>query len=181
MRAGGRLIVFDSPAADPAGFRALPGALTGLLGGTWTQTSKRARYTGGAGAACEPAGPWAVAADGKPPMLITTAPGTVDVTLARWKPGRVVQMVNNTGPAPLDEIVPLGPIETEIDWEGPASVELVLPGSAGQILPAEHAGGRLRPRGWTAAFHNPAPRCLRASRDQRMTSTTQSLAAAFFL
>ena len=44
-RGGGRLIVFDSPAADPAGFRALPSALTELIGGTWTQTSKRARYT----------------------------------------------------------------------------------------------------------------------------------------
>lgn len=228
VREGGRLILFDSPAADPAGFRALPGALTGLLGGTWTQTSKRARYT----ALVAPAPPsslqglgplpltapyrevkadaqaqvWYRAAHsddaaapediedlrladdpiillapaqnglvfyistgfgqmieklghgdyvtlldamlrhgaGKPPMLITTAPGTVDVTLARWKRGRVVQMVNNTGPAPLDEIIPLGPIETEIDWEGSASVELVVPGSAGQILPAERAGGRLR-------------------------------------
>ncbi len=45
VRAGGRLLLFDSPAADAAGFRPLPPALTGLLGGSWTQTSKRARYT----------------------------------------------------------------------------------------------------------------------------------------
>jgi hypothetical protein len=66
------------------------------------------------------------------------------VTLARWKHGQVVQMVNSTGPAPLDAVIPLGPIETEIAWEGPASVELVTPGAAGQVLAAERKGGRLR-------------------------------------
>ncbi len=43
----------------------------------------------------------------KPPMLTTDAPGTVDVTLARWTRGQVVQMVNSTGPAPLDAVIPL--------------------------------------------------------------------------
>ena len=47
-------------------------------------------------------------------------------------------------PAPLDAVIPLGPIETEIAWEGPASVELVTPGAAGQVLAAERKGGRLR-------------------------------------
>jgi hypothetical protein len=69
----------------------------------------------------------------------------VDVTLARWEHGQVVQMVNSTGPAPLDAVIPLGPIETEIAWEGgPATVELVIPGAAGQVLAAERNGGRLR-------------------------------------
>jgi len=228
VRAGGRLILFDSPAADPAGFRALPRALTELIGGTWTQTSKRARYTAlvapappaslqGLGPlpltapyrevkAAAPAQVWyraahsddaaapediedlrvtedpvivlAAAEKGSvfyiatgfgqmieklghgdyvallntmlrhgaaaPSMLATDAPGTVDVTLARWKRGQVVQMVNNTGPAPLDAVIPLGPIETEIAWEGPARVELVAPGAAGQVLATERKGGRLR-------------------------------------
>jgi hypothetical protein len=228
VRAGGRLVLFDSPAADPAGFRPLPRALTELLGGTWTQTGKRARYTALV-AAAPPArlqglGPlpltapyrevkaaaqaqvWYRAAHSddaaapediedlrvaqdpivllaavekgsvfyistgfgqmieklghgdyvtlldamlqhgaaKPPLLTTNAPSTVDVTLARWEHGQVVQMVNSTGPAPLDAVIPLGPIETEIAWEGPATVELVVPGAAGQVLAAERNGGRLR-------------------------------------
>lgn len=228
VRAGGRLILFDSPAADPAGFRALPLALIELIGGTWTQTSKRARYTAlvaeppparlqglgplpltapyrevkaaaqaevwyraahsddaaapediedlrvtedpiillapaqkgfvfyiatGLGQMIEKLGhgDYVILLDAmlqhgaaKPPMLTTDAPGTVDVTLARWTHGQVVQMVNSTGPAPLDAVIPLGPIETEIAWEGPASVELVTPDAAGQTLAAERKGGRLR-------------------------------------
>jgi Hypothetical glycosyl hydrolase 6 len=228
VRAGGRLIWFDSPAADPAGFRALPGALTELIGGAWTPTSKRARYSAlvakAPPASLQGLGPlpltgayrevkaaaqaqvWYRAAHSddaaapediedlrvaedpiilfspaqngsvfyistgfgqmiqtlghgdyvtlldamlrhgaaKPPLLTTDAPGTVDVTLARFAQGQVVQMVNNTGPAPLDAVIRLGPIETEIAWEGPARVELVTPGAAGQVLPAERKDGRLR-------------------------------------
>ncbi len=228
VREGGRLIVFDSPAADPAGFRALPSALTELIGGTWTQTSKRARYTAlvaePAPAGLQGLGPlpltlpyrevkaslqaqvWYRAAHSddaaapediedlrvaedpiilraaaqrgsvfyiatglgqmierlghgdyvilldamlrhgaeKPPMLISNAPGTVDVTLARWRHGQVVQMVNSTGPAPLDAVIRLGPIETDIAWEGPATVELVTQGEATQMLPAARGNGRLR-------------------------------------
>ena len=228
VRDGGRLILFDSPAADPAGFRALPRALTELLGGAWTQTSKRARYTAlvanPAPASLQGLGPlpltvpyremtaaqqaqvWYRAAHSedaaapediedlrvaedpiillsaaqqgsvfyistgfgqmieklghgdyvtlldamlrhgaaKPPILTSSAPGTVDVTLARWRFGQVVQMVNNTGPAPLDAVIGLGPIETDIAWEGPASVELVTPGAAPQLLAAERKDGRLR-------------------------------------
>ncbi len=230
VRAGGRLILFDSPAADPAGFRALPRALTELIGGAWTQTSKRARYTAlvakAPPASLQGLGPlplgapyrevtaaaqaevWYRAAHSddaaapediedlrvaedpimlyvparngsvcyistgfgqmietlghgdyvtlleamlqhgaaKPPMLTTDAPGTVDVTLARWTHGQVVQMVNSTGPAPLDAVIPLGPIETEIAWDtpGPVTVKLVNPGTAKQDLRAEQKGGRLR-------------------------------------
>jgi hypothetical protein len=228
VRAGGRLVLFDSPAADGAGLRPLPGALTDLLGGTWTQTSKRARYMAltaeAAPAALQGLGPlpltlpfrqvgaaasaqvWyraahsddaaapediedlrvaddpiivlATAGKGsvfyiatgwgqmiekmghadyvtvleamlrhgaaKPPLLTTDAPGTVDVTLATWKGGQVVQLVNSTGPAPLDAVVRLGPIAMEIAWEGPARLELVVPGAAGQALPARAEGGRLR-------------------------------------
>jgi Hypothetical glycosyl hydrolase 6 len=228
VRDGGRLILFDSPAADPAGFRALPRALTELLGGAWTQTSRRARYTAlvanPAPASLQGLGPlplttpyremkaaastqvWYRAAHSddaaapediedlrvaedpiillsaaqqgsvfyistgfgqmienlghgdyvtlldamlrhgaaKPPMLTSNAPGTVDVTLARWKHGQVVQMVNNTGPAPLDAVIGLGPIETDIAWEGPASVELVTPGAASQLLAAARTDGGLR-------------------------------------
>ena len=78
-------------------------------------------------------------------MLISSnAPGTVDVTLARWRHGQVVQMVNSTGPAPLDAVIRLGPIETDIAWEGPATVELVTQGEATQMLPAARGNGRLR-------------------------------------
>ncbi len=64
VRAGGRLIWFDSPAADPAGFRALPRA---------SDRAHRRRLdadqqacplhgAGGEGSSGEPAGPWPAAA-----------------------------------------------------------------------------------------------------------------------
>ena len=228
VRAGGRLLLFDSPAADAADLRALPGALTGLLGGSWTQNSKRARYMAlvaqPAPAALQGLGPlplsmpfrqvtadasahvwyraahsedaaapediedlrvaddplvvFAAAGKGsvfyvatgwgqmietmghadyvsvlaamlqhgaaKPPMLTTDAPGTVDVTLASCQGGQVVQLVNNTGPAPLDAVIRLGPIRLDIAWEGASKLELVVPGAPVEALRGEAGGGRLR-------------------------------------
>jgi hypothetical protein len=232
VRGGGRLLLFDSPAADAAGLRPLPSALTGLLGGSFTQTSMRARYIAldlplaaqGAPAPLRGFGPlpltlpfrqvtaaasaqvWYRAAHSddaaapediedlriaddpiillataekgsvfyiatgwgqmiermghadyvtvlaamlrqgvaKPPLMTTDAPGTVDVTLATWKDGQVVQLVNNTGPAPLDAVVPLGAIEMNVAWRGPARVELMVPGATAESLPAQAEGGRLR-------------------------------------
>jgi hypothetical protein len=228
VRGGGRLLLFDSPAADAAGLRSLPGALTGLLGGSWTQNSKRARYmalvaqaapasllglgplpltmpfrqvTAAATAqvwyraahsddaaapediedlrvADDPIIVFAAAGKGSvfyvatgwgqmiekmghadyvtvleamlrhsaatPAMLTTDAPGTVDVTLSACQGGQVVQLVNNTGPAPLDAVVRLGPIQIDIAWEGGAKLDLVVPGAVVQALRAEPADGRLR-------------------------------------
>lgn len=228
VRAGGRLLLFDSPAADPAGLRPLPGALTALIGGAWSETSKRARYmalaaqpaplalqglgplplalpfrqvTAAASAevwyraahsddaaapediedlrvADDPVIVFAAVGKGsvfyiatgfgqmiertghgdyvtvldamlrhgatKPPLLATNAPGTVDVTLGTWQGGQVVQLVNDTGPAPLDAVISLAPIDLDIAFEGAAKVELVVPGAAGQALPARSQGGRLR-------------------------------------
>jgi len=228
VRGGGRLLLFDSPAADAAGLRSLPSALTELLGGSWTQTSKRARYmalvaqpapvqlqglgplpltmpfrqmTAAASAqvwyraahsddaaapediedlrvADDPLVVLAAAGKGsvfyiatgwgqmiekmghpdyvavleamlqhgaaKPPLLTTDAPGTVDVTLATCKGGQVVQLVNNTGPAPLDAAIRLGPIQMDMAWEGAAQLELVVPGAEVRALRAEPQGGRLR-------------------------------------
>jgi hypothetical protein len=228
VRGGGRLVLFDSPAADPQGLRALPQALTAVMGGTWSETSKRARYTAlvgqGVPAALQGLGPlplalpfrqvtaaasaqvWyraahsddaaapediedlrvaddpiivlAAAGNGsvfyvatgwgqmietmghadyvtvleamlrygavKPPLLLTDAPGTVDVTLAAWKGGQVVQLVNDTGPAPLDAVIKLPPIAIDVAFEGVAKVELLVPGAATQTLPARSEGGRLR-------------------------------------
>jgi hypothetical protein len=45
VRKGGRLVLLDSPAPDATSFGRMPGALTALLGGTWTQRAKKARYT----------------------------------------------------------------------------------------------------------------------------------------
>jgi hypothetical protein len=71
---------------------------------------------------------------GKPRLLATNAPNTVMVTVARWKEGQVIHLVNGTGPAPLDAVVPLGPIDLDLAWTGAARVELVAPGQAAQPL-----------------------------------------------
>jgi hypothetical protein len=228
VREGGRLVLFDSPAADPKGLRALPQALTTLIGGTWSETSKRARYTAlvgqGVPAALQGLGPlplalpfrqitagasaqvWSRAAHSddaaapediedlrvaddpiivlaaagngsvfyvatgwgqmietmghpdyvtvleamlrhgavKPPPLLSDAPSTVDLTLATWKGGQVVQLVNDTGPAPLDAVIKLPPIAIDVGFAGAAKVELVVPGAATQTLRARSEGGRLR-------------------------------------
>ncbi len=224
---GGRLVVFDSPAADPAGFRPMPPALSVLLGGAWTQNAGQARYTALTAQAPPPvlqgAGPvpltepfrevkpgskvevWYHSAHSddasapediealtigehpivlfgksgrgsvfyvatglgqmiqkighvdylmmletfvyhglaKPRILVTNAPSTVTATLARWKEGQVVHLVNGTGPAPLDAVVPVGPIELDLAWSGPARVELAAPGRAPEPLPHQAKGNRL--------------------------------------
>jgi hypothetical protein len=71
----------------------------------------------------------------KPRPLVTTAPSTVTVTSARWQDGDVVHLVNGAGPSPLDAVIPLGPIELDLAWSGPARAELVVPGEPAQALP----------------------------------------------
>lgn len=81
---------------------------------------------------------------GKPRLLTTNASSMVTITVARWKEGQVVHLVNGTGPAPLDAVVPLGPIEIDLAWSGRARVELVVPGQAAQLLPSRQPqAGRL--------------------------------------
>jgi Hypothetical glycosyl hydrolase 6 len=79
-----------------------------------------------------------------PRPLATNAPSTVTATLGRWKGGRVVHLVNGTGPAPLDEVVPVGPIDVELSWTGRARVELAVPGQPVQTLASRQPqSGRL--------------------------------------
>jgi hypothetical protein len=224
---GGRLVLLDSPAPGATSFGHIPGMLTQMLGGTWTQNAKRAEYTVVtiptrplALQGCGPipltesyrqvtpdpraqvwyrdahaddqgvedideltvgkdpivlfsevgAGSVVYVATGlgqmiqkighadylamletfvyhglrKPRPLETNAPSTVAVTFARWKEGRVVHLVNGTGPAPLDVAIPVGPIELNLAWEGAARAEVVVPGEQAQPLPARHTQGRLQ-------------------------------------
>lgn len=227
VRKGGRLVLLDSPTPGATSFGRMPGALTALIGGTWTQHAKIARYTTLTTQTPPPAlkgygpipltGPYreitpapqaqvwyrdahsddAIPEDieeltvGKDPIvlftragegsvfyvatglgqmiqkighvdyvtmletivyhglpkprpLVTNAPSTVTVTLARWKEGQVVHLVNGTGPAPLDAAIPVGPIELDLAWNGPARAELVVPGQAVQPLPSRQTqAGRL--------------------------------------
>lgn len=228
VETGGRLVLFDSPVPEAASFGRMPRPLAALLGGTWTQNAKKARYTARTAQAPPPplqgAGPvlpltepfrevkpgrqaqvWYKSAHsddasapedideltigedpivlfaragkgsvfyvatglgqmiqqighvdyitmletlvyhglGKPRPLVTNAPSTVTATLARWKDGQVVQLVNGTGPAPLDAVIPVGPIELELAWSGPARAELVAPGRVAQPLPHQAKAGRL--------------------------------------
>ena len=230
VRNGGRLVLFDhySPAPGASNFGRMPAPLASLIGGTFTQNVKKARYIALTAQSPAPAlkglgpvpltapyrevtpGPqaqvWyqdghsddaipedieeltvgqdpiallATAGKGsvlyvstgigqmiekighadyvtmletfvyhglpKPRMVVTNAPSTVTVTVARWKEGQVVHLVNGTGPAPLDAAVPVGPIEIDLAWTGSARVELAVPGQATQPLPS-HAlkAGRLQ-------------------------------------
>jgi hypothetical protein len=77
--------------------------------------------------------------------LDTNAPSTVTVTLAHWRDGRVVHLVNGTGQAPLDEAIPVGPIDLDIAWDGPVRAELAVPGQASRTLSARRSeAGRLQ-------------------------------------
>lgn len=81
-------------------------------------------------------------ATGRP--LVTDAPACVDVTVARWQEGLVIHLVNGAGPAPLDDIAPVGPITVEVKWRGPVRCEWVAPGEAPRRLNARPEDGRLK-------------------------------------
>lgn len=224
---GGRLVLFDSSAADLAGFRPMPPALSEVLGGSWTQNARHARYMTLTAQSPPPTlqgtGPlpltepfrevvpspqvqvwyncahsddasapedidaltigeypivlFAKSGKGsvfyvatglgqmiqkighvdyitmletlvyhglaKPRVLATNAPSTVTTAVARWKEGQVVHLVNGTGPAPLDAVIPVGPIELDLTWSGPARAELVAPGRAPQPLQHQAKANRL--------------------------------------
>jgi hypothetical protein len=78
------------------------------------------------------------------PHLLTDAPGSVGVTMAHWRDGVVVHLVNAAGPAPLDAPPPLGPISLDIAWDGPALADLCAPGVEAQPLRCEEAWNRVR-------------------------------------
>jgi hypothetical protein len=82
------------------------------------------------------------------PPLVTNAPSTVDVTLGRWKHGKVIHMVNGTGPAPLDAVTTIGPIEIDVAWDrsidGAGKIQIFVPGRPPQPLPSKAAAGRIR-------------------------------------
>ncbi|MCD6287892.1 MAG: beta-galactosidase trimerization domain-containing protein [Candidatus Hydrogenedentes bacterium] len=56
-------------------------------------------------------------------VMTTDAPDTVQITMYRANFGRVVHMVNATGTAPLNRVVPVGPIK--IDFMGKRAKEYV--------------------------------------------------------
>ena len=77
------------------------------------------------------------------PALLTNAPSSVEVTLARYTQGIVIHLVNTAGPAPLDEPATVGPIELDLAWAGPASARLFVPGAAPIVLRSVKEAGRI--------------------------------------
>lgn len=78
------------------------------------------------------------------PYLLTDAPSSVEVTMSHWKLGVVVHLVNTTGPAPLSAPAPIGPIELDLAWDGPAEAQLCAPGFPPQSLPCREEWNRVR-------------------------------------
>ena len=78
------------------------------------------------------------------PYLLTDAPSCVEVTMAHWKLGVVVHLVNGAGPAPLDAPAPVGPIELDLAWDGPAVAHLCAPGAAPQALRCREEWNRVK-------------------------------------
>jgi len=78
------------------------------------------------------------------PYLLTDAPSSVDVTMAHWRLGVVVHLVNGAGPAPLDAPAPVGPIELDLAWDGPAIAHLCASGAAPQALRCREEWNRVK-------------------------------------
>ena len=78
------------------------------------------------------------------PALLTNAPSSVEVTLARYSRGMVIHLINTAGPAPLDEPAIVGPIELDLVWDGPAQAKLFVPGAAPSVLRSVKKGGRIK-------------------------------------
>ena len=78
------------------------------------------------------------------PALLTNAPSSVEVTLARYSRGMVIHLINTAGPAPLDEPAIVGPIELDLAWDGPASARLFVPGAPPIVLRSVKEAGRIK-------------------------------------
>jgi len=78
------------------------------------------------------------------PTLLTDAPSSVEVTLARYSEGMVIHLLNTAGPAPLDEPAIVGPIELDLAWDGPALARLFVPGAAPIVLRGVKEAGRIK-------------------------------------
>jgi hypothetical protein len=78
------------------------------------------------------------------PYLRTDAPSSVEVTLAHWKWGVVVHLVNAAGPAPLDAPAQVGPIALDLAWDGPAIAHLCVPGAEPQPLSCIESWNRVK-------------------------------------
>lgn len=78
------------------------------------------------------------------PYLLTNAPSAVEVTMAHWKLGVVIHLVNASGPVPLSAPASVGPIELDLAWDGPAEAHLCTPGSPPQTLRCREEWNRVR-------------------------------------
>jgi hypothetical protein len=73
-------------------------------------------------------------------LLITDAPASVEMTMAQWREGVKVHLLNGSGSAPLERATPVGPITLDIAWDGPALAQLCMPGESPRRCAAKIAG-----------------------------------------
>ncbi len=69
-----------------------------------------------------------------PPLLISNAPSTVEITLHETENGNLIQFVNGTGKTPLDQIIPLSDISVSIAKQLPVKGMVYQPGKAGYAI-----------------------------------------------
>ncbi len=77
-------------------------------------------------------------------LLTTDAPASVEMTMAQWREGVVVHLLNGSGSAPLERATPVGPITLDIAWDGPALAQLCMPGESPRTLRCEDRWNRIQ-------------------------------------
>ncbi|HEC43504.1 MAG TPA: hypothetical protein ENI20_11810 [Bacteroides sp.] len=77
-----------------------------------------------------------------PPLLVTNAPSTVEITFNETRNGYLIQFVNSTGKTPLDEIIPLSNISVSISKQLPVDGMLHQPGREGSALEGSMEQGK---------------------------------------
>lgn len=69
-----------------------------------------------------------------PPLLITDAPSTVEITFHKTENGNLIQFVNGSGKTPLDQIISLSDISVTIANRLPLKGMVYMPGEEGYAI-----------------------------------------------
>ncbi len=69
-----------------------------------------------------------------PPLLVTNAPSTVEITMHETENGNLLQLVNGTGKTPLDQIIPLKNISVTVAKQLPVTGMVYQPGQEGYAI-----------------------------------------------
>ena len=69
-----------------------------------------------------------------PPLLITNAPSTIEITMHEIENGNLIQFVNGTGKTPLDQVIALSDISVSLSKKLPVNGMVYQPGQEGYAI-----------------------------------------------